>query len=475
MTEFATTFVPTRPKTNRMMISDSVSAQLAPWRKKRALVVGFTERTGYSASSLFLKLGIPHAISDARSEEELRPIWEKLPEPRPQLFSGPQNTELLKDFDWVLLSPGVPRSAPWLKEAAARHIPLWNDVDWLSQFFETAGVEPVVVTGTDGKSTVTHLLAHVLQTEFKAPAVGNNGVPVLAHFEEILSSRHPVIEASSYMLEDLKALRPRVGMITNLASDHLDRYPSLTAYHDAKKNLVRHMKSDDTWIVNLDNPGTAAFRPQGPRILTVSRKLQADVMVDEERIILGETITLPLSTCRLQGAHHVENMLMAAAAALDLGMAPARVAEKLANFSGLPHRCQRVDVRRPIQVFDDSKATTVQSVQKAVEGLPAPIVLILGGRSKGLDFTSLRAFASRLRHVIFYGEAAAELRRSLPELPGTERGSFAEAVESAWQLCQTGDTLLLSPGCTSWDQHRDYAERGQQFQAIVKKLDEKYS
>lgn len=437
-------------------------------RGKTALIVGFTARTGFSAAARFHRHGLHARISDRKPEAELAALRAKLPDPSIPFFGGPQTPKQLDGVDFVLLSPGVPRNIPLVVEAARREMPVYNDVDFIAPFIADKTIAGV--TGTDGKTTTTELLAHVLSAAGPALACGNNGLPVFEAFDRLRASRFVVLELSSYMLEDPKLLAPDLAVITNLAPDHLDRYESLEAYGEAKKNLLRHAGANCLYAQNLDNPWTAAFTPGNVARRTFSRERGADYRFEGGAFVFPAGFRFDYEACLLKGVHNIENILAVMALSEGAGMAPEAIASRVAAFPGLPHRLAPVAVKRPIRVFDDSKATTLQAVHRAVESFQAPVVLIAGGRGKGLDYRELDRHPN-LRTVVCYGEEGPRIAGQVAVADKPVIADFREAVRVAWARARDGEVLLLSPACTSWDQHADYAERGRVFCDEIARLD----
>lgn len=434
---------------------------------RRALIVGLTARTGLSAVRLFRKHGIPFSITDRRPVAE----WESLVAgdlaPDSRLFGGPQDLGQLEGVDFILLSPGVPRSIPLIQGAYGKGIPVYHDVDFIFPFLADRKVYGI--TGTDGKSTVTEMLAHVLSADGGSVACGNNGFPVLEAWAGLGPVRHVVMELSSYMLEDPKHLAPDVATITNLAGDHLDRYVDMAAYGEAKKNIARHMAPGSTYVQNLDSEWTRAFRP-AVGIRTTSRLEKADFRMEGGRFLFPNGVSFAAESCKVQGHHNQENILTVMAMATAGGMAPEAIIPRIQSFPGLPHRLTPVPVKRAVRVFDDSKATTLQAVHRALGSFSGPVVHLAGGRGKGLDYRELRRH-EQVRVTVCYGEAGPEIARALDGRPTRVVRDFRDAVAECWGLAVDGDVILLSPACTSWDQHADYAERGRIFVETIRKLD----
>jgi UDP-N-acetylmuramoylalanine--D-glutamate ligase len=448
------------------------------YRDDTFLIVGFTERTGRSVAQVLEEQGIRYKISDVRPRHELEKVLAGLSIDPEDVYAGPQDPEQLQEISRVILSPGVPRSIPLVQEAKASGIPVLGDVDFFCEVVRPSHM--VAITGTDGKTTTTMLTAAVLAVGAKSdgePAgrgtavvvAGNVGQPVFARYREILECDFLVLELSSYMLEETYALRPQIAAITNIAEDHLDRYASLNDYIAAKKNIVRHCRSGDVFIQNLDDPVLGRFRPKELDIRTVSRKRpSADYHFADGRFHFGGA-ELDYSDCLLRGDHNVENILIALAIGCEAGVDPVLAALAVKEFPPVPHRFEYLGRHGDVDVYDDSKATTVHAVGHALDSFAENVVLIVGGRAKDLDFAPLREHEPKIKLLMCYGEAGKEIRDRLAFSSSDYVYGFSDAVARAAAACEPGDILLLSPGCTSWDQHTDYAARGVEFGELVRR------
>jgi UDP-N-acetylmuramoylalanine--D-glutamate ligase len=450
------------------MEESPILGALPGWDKYRGdvfLIIGFTERTGRSVAQVFEQQGIRYKVSDVRPRHELDKVLAGLAVGRADVFAGPQGPEQLEGITKVILSPGVPRSIALVQAAGERGIPVFGDVDFFCDVVQPARV--VAITGTDGKTTTALLTGAVLATGAKVVVAGNVGDPVFARYQEILDCDYLVLELSSFMLEETYALRPHIAAITNVAEDHLDRYPSFAGYFKAKQNIVRHCRPGDVFVQNLDDPALRSFRPEGLQIRTISRHgSPADYHYAGGEFHFGGR-SLPYSDCLLRGDHNAENILIALAIGCEAGMAPAEVARAVREFAPVPHRFQYLGRRGGVDVYDDSKATTVHAVGHALASLEN-VVLIVGGRAKDLDFLPLRRLEAKIKLLMCYGEAGQQIRDRLGFARSDYVYGFAEAVKRAAAACAPGDSLLLSPGCTSWDQHKDYGARGREFAELAR-------
>lgn len=375
------------------------------------------------------------------------------------------------DFDLVVPSPGVPG-----ERYRGRAKRVWGDIELA---WRALTVPIIAVTGTNGKTTTTLLLEAMLRAAgFRSRAAGNLGAPVLALVGEPLD--FAVLEVSSFQLETTDAFRPAVSVVLNITPDHLDRHGSLEAYTAAKARIFANQEADDAAVLNFDDPRVRAlandtkarvfpFRCAGPA--PGGAWLDADsIVVDAPS---GGATRVSLDGMRLEGAHNRENALAALAAAAAAGADPARAADALASFDGLPHRSEVVGRHGGATWVNDSKATNPGAAIRSLTSFARGIVWIAGGRDKGLEFGELAdAAAERVDAAVLIGEAAAKLARALSDrVPVHRASSLDEAVGIAAGLVREGGVVLLAPACASQDQFRDFADRGECFQRAVAALE----
>jgi UDP-N-acetylmuramoylalanine--D-glutamate ligase len=438
------------------------------WSQQRegtVLIVGMSDRTGLPAAQLLGAKGVRFRVSDCASREELEPLLAQLDVAPERVFSGPQEGDQLDGIGQVIVAPGVPRTIPLLREARRRAIPVQVDIDFLYPVMARKTI--VAITGTDGKTTTTTLTGELLKPHGSVLVAGNIGVSVLAKYDEMLACDWLVLEVSSFMLEQLSRFRPNIAAILNIGRDHIDRHATPAIYAAAKFDIVRYCQPGDVLVKNIDDPTLAAFCPDHVTLRTVSRTTQAadSSYRDGSFFIGGQSIRY--SDCRLKGIANIDNILIAATIARSAGVAFDAIAEGVRAFAGLRHRLQHLGTFGGVDIYEDSKASNVHAVEAALRNFERNVVLIIGGRDKGLDFTVLRAHAERLKCLVCYGESGQKLRHMVG-LPGAlYTFDFEGAVRLAAAQCQAGDVLLLSPGCTSWDQHDNYEVRGDQFQSLA--------
>lgn len=375
------------------------------------------------------------------------------------------------EFDLVVPSPGVPRA-----RYAGRARRALGDVELA---YRALRVPLVAVTGTNGKSTTVRLVEAMLRAAgLRAEAAGNVGVPALDLVGRPLDVA--VLEVSSFQLEAVEELRPRVGVVLNLTEDHLDRHGSLAGYAAAKARLFERQGPGDFAVANGDDPLTLEIAAAGRGQL---RRFQRGGPVAEgawwegDAVALslgGELQRLPLAGLASHALPPRENVLAALLAAASAGADPRRALAALADFAGLPHRLERVAVRAGVSFVDDSKATNPGAAEFALDAQTAPVVWIAGGRDKDLCFDALAERArGRVRLALLIGEAAGKIARALEgRVPYERVGTLDAAVRRAAEAAVPGEVVLLAPGCASFDQFASYAERGERFREAVDALGE---
>ncbi|HKP21989.1 MAG TPA: UDP-N-acetylmuramoyl-L-alanine--D-glutamate ligase [Thermoleophilaceae bacterium] len=357
---------------------------------------------------------------------------------------GVDGVELLDGAAVVVKSPGVPNEAPVIAAARERGVPVLGELELAWRLLPNRFV---AVTGTNGKTTTTELLGAIWrEAGLPVALAGNVGTPLSALVGEVDPEATIVCEVSSFQAEDSEALAPDTALLLNLTEDHLDRHGSFEAYRDAKLRLFRSQTPDQVAVVppGFEVPGRARRVEFGP-------------------------LPIPAEEIRLRGEHNLENASAAAAAAIESGVPPEAVAGALRTFAGVPHRLEEVGSVNGVLYVNDSKATNVSSAVRGIEAFDGGVHAILGGSLKGGGFEGLRdALASRAVAAYLIGEAAGRLEQDLDgAVPLRRSGDLATAVEQASGAAQPGEVVLLSPACASFDQFRDYEERGDVFRSLI--------
>jgi UDP-N-acetylmuramoylalanine--D-glutamate ligase len=440
-----------------------------------SVVVGLG-KTGVSCLRYLAKRGIPVRATDSRRTppglEELGMLARSL-----DLRLGGFDLSLLDGASQVLMSPGVPLEEPIARAARERGIEVLGDVELFARHVRA----PVIgITGTNGKSTVTSLVARMAAAAGHTVLAGGNlGVPALDLLDEPVPDLY-VLELSSFQLETTTSLHLKAAVVLNVSADHLDRYASVEAYARAKARIFAKAA---TVVLNADDPLVSAMRaPAGgrngaPRTVTFSIEgadadftlLRAGTQTLLARHGAG---LLDISRMKIAGLHNAANALASLALGEAAGLPMAAMLAALESFPGLPHRSEWIADVAGVRFVDDSKGTNVGATMAAVAGMPGPLVMIAGGIGKGQDFAPLRqAFRGKVRHVVLIGRDAPALAAALQGVCPTETMvSMQEAVVAAARAARKGDTVLLSPACASFDMFRDYGHRGDVFAAAVREI-----
>lgn len=436
-------------------------------------------RSGRAAAKLALRRGDAVYASDAGDAPELRAAADEILRAGGHAETGGHDIDRLSRCDLIVISPGIPPIAPVLADHRVTTVPRISELEFA---FRELRSPVAAITGTNGKSTTTALLAHLFVTDgIDAPAAGNIG---LALSEVALADSAPdwvVVEASSFQLADIDTFAPRIGMVTNLSPDHLDRYPSVEAYYADKARLFENARADSIWVLNAEDEAVLALPGEADgarlvfRVNTVLQPAEEGGELtgsgDLHVRLHGHTHTLVHSSeLRLLGRHNRANALAASIGALAAGASLDGVREGLRSFAGLEHRLEFVAEHQGVLWINDSKATNVESALVALRSMTRPTVLLLGGIHKGEPYGALIPELARTgRAVVAFGEAADLIVADLePHLQVERVGSdFERAVQRAATLAEPGDAVLLAPACSSFDMFRNYEDRGRQFKALV--------
>jgi UDP-N-acetylmuramoylalanine--D-glutamate ligase len=393
------------------------------------------------------------------------------------LALGPHDPARFARADLVVLSPGVPADQPAIRAARAAGVPVIGEIELASRWL--AG-RLIAVTGTKGKSTTTTLAARMLeQAGFPALAGGNLGTALSAQVAASEPGGYHVVEASSFQLEMTDTFHPWIAVLLNLTADHLDRHHSFEAYAHAKARIFANQTADDWSVVNADDPAALALAAGGRARrfdFAVDARVDVGVGIDGDQIVRRDAgrsaPLLPLSAVRLPGRHQLGDVLAAAAVGCLAGVPPPAMRRAVEQFRGLEHALERVAEAGGVVFVNDSKATNVESARRAVESFAAGVVVIMGGRFKGGRFEDLREAArGRVRAVVAIGEAQPLIEAALGDVVPVERAaSMREAVARAHARARPAGVVLLAPACASFDQFRDYADRGRAFKAEVGRI-----
>jgi len=443
---------------------------------KRVLVVGLA-RTGVAASLFSAGYGATVTATDEKPEAEMVETAARLRAAGVKLELGAHTPALFLAQDLIVISPGVPAKLPALELARAQGIPVWSEIELAWRFLRG---KLVAITGSNGKTTTTSLVAHILKTAGIATLVGGNiGVPLLALVESSTDSSVTVAEISSFQLEAIQEFRPEIGVLLNLTPDHLDRHESFESYAAAKMRLFENQLERDAAVLNADDPEITKRMPSRGHVYWFSRQkrvAEGAFLRDGEMVFRAdglETVVARRGDIALRGEHNLENVLAACAAAHLAGALASAIAGGVKTFRAVEHRLEFVAEVGGVEFYNDSKATNVDATLKAIEAFPGPLIVILGGKDKGSPYTPLiDPLRQRARLAILIGAAAGKIAADLGDaLPVEHAGTLDRAVKIAAERAAPGDVVLLAPACSSFDQFENYEQRGRVFKELVARLE----
>jgi len=456
---------------------------------RRALVVGLG-KSGVAACRLLAAKGARVAATDEKPEAALSASLAQLEgAPLEKLFAGGISAQAFVGRDLVVVSPGVPLALPPIAAALGDGIELIGEAELAARFIE----EPVLgITGTNGKSTTTALTGHLLASAGRKVFVGGNLGNALSNrvVDPALGALDATVaELSSFQLEAVSRLRCSAACVLNVTPDHLDRYPSLEAYADAKARIFANQGAGDAAVLNLRDARVRSMKTQplvarrgfDPAAAASGERAAAAAADDVDgappaalaigpRGLRVNGLDFQLRAKTLRGTHNAENALAALLLALHLDARPEDLQRGLDTYPGLPHRLEPVRVLDGVEWVNDSKATNVDSVEKSLSAFAQGVILLMGGRGKGAPYAPLRPlFPGRVKALLTVGEDGPRIARELGDLAEvTACGDLATACAAARRLARGGDTVLLSPACASYDQFKNFEERGERFKGLVR-------
>jgi len=442
-------------------------------KDKKFLVVGLGV-SGLAAARFLKRRGAHVTVTDIAPEESLKQYITDARELGVTLELGPQANPPVTTVDCIVVSPGVPLTIPPLRLAAEANVPVMGEMELAASLI----TKPIVaITGTNGKTTVTTLIGDMLKQSGKHVFVGGNiGKPLICFIDKGENADVAVVEVSSFQLDGAYGLRPSVAVLLNIAEDHLDRYEDFEAYIKSKGNIFAAQEAEDTAVLNgSDFHVLQAAKKAGSRKTyfnsgqnisngAVAREGGLDIFQDGERI--GG---IEIHQNYLMAPHNFENVSAAILAAISSGGTFEGIQAAINDFRGLPHRLEYVDSLDDVAYYNDSKATNPDAVRRALEWFSSPVVLLMGGQDKGVDYGVLKnVIREHVKALVLFGEARGKIQVFLNGAgPVWSEETLRQAVHRARTLAEPGDTVLLSPACASFDMYASYARRGEDFRNIV--------
>lgn len=431
---------------------------------KRVLVLGMA-KSGVASALLLARLGAEVVINDSKSRAD-QPQAGELEAAGIQVVCGGHPLTVLDGCSLLVKNPGIPYTNIVVKEAEARGIPIWTEIE-LAYLISEA--EMVAITGSNGKTTTTTLVKEMLEHSGRKPLIAGNIGTVASEVAQKAKAEHVIVlEVSSFQLMGTNAFQPKVAVWLNIFDAHLDYHGTREDYIAAKARIAANMGPADYLVYNADDPTVVqAIARIGATLVPFSRinVVEDGAYVKDGTIFFKDEPILALADAVLPGAHNVENMLAATAAARLAGATVEQIRHVLSHFPGVKHRLQYVGSWEGRQFYNDSKATNILATKAALSGFAKPVVLIAGGLDRGNDFDELLASLKYVKAVVAYGETKSKLLAlaAKANVQAFTAERVQDATEKAVALSQPGDVVLLSPACASWDQYRSFEERGDEF------------
>lgn len=436
----------------------------------KIVVVGL-KRSGLAALELLVAKGARPVATDSRPLAEIPEAAEKLA--ALQIPFVAQSAGAFAGADGVVISPGVPADLAELEEARRLDIPVIGEVE-LAGFYLQGPV--IGITGSNGKTTTTELIGHILrQAGVPCQVGGNIGVPPTAMINSSKPDHWNVLELSSFQLETIRTFHAKIGVATNVTPNHLEVHHTFQNYANAKARLFETQAADAFAVLNANDPTCVSYsrRTRGTTVWFSSTDDVSHGAWLRDGIILFEDMPwMPVAEIPLRGLHNVENVMAAAVAARLAGASLDRIREAVATFPGVEHRIEFVRELDGVKYYNDSKATSVDATQKAIDSFDGNLWIILGGKDKNSDYTTLRpALASKAKVALLIGKAAAKIESQIHgSVDIAQCGDLATAVARARSLAEPGDIVLLAPACASFDQFESFEHRGRVFKQLVHEL-----
>ena len=445
-------------------------------QNRKVAVIG-VGKTGLATARFLADRKARVALTDAKPVSawgEARAVLEEL---RADLTIAPYGPEVLADADLVVPSPGVYPSNPILAEALRRAIPVVSELELAWRFLRTP---LVAITGTNGKTTVTTLIGEMLRAAGKTVFVGGNiGAPLIGYVDGPQEADWAVVEVSSFQLQWASEFHPKVALLLNITSDHVDYHGSFDEYRRIKESIFARQTGDDLAVLNADESSTASLCGRltaRTALFSSSRAVPRGMFAEGDHLVRTspsqEREEYPLGMIHLPGRHNIENVMAAILAARECGAPPAAIIRAVEEFRGISHRIEYAGEKNGVRYYDDSKGTNVGAVVRALQSFSSSVILLLGGRDKEGDFETLTPLVrERVREMILFGEAREKINRLIGGVVKTTlAATLKEAVAAAGKAASPGDVVLLSPGCASFDEFTSYKERGRVFQELVRAL-----
>lgn len=448
--------------------------------KNKTVLVAGTGISGIGAAGLLMKTDANLILYDGNTNLTVEEIQAKLPEKRDiEIIIGELTDDVIRTLDIAVLSPGVPTDVDFVNRMRDAGVLIWGELELADQF---AKGTVLAITGTNGKTTTTTLVGEILKNYFNEVfVVGNIGTAYTGVALDTTDNSYVVAETSSFQLETIDEFHPKVSAILNLTPDHLNRHHTMEGYVNAKKNIMKNQTAEDFVILNYDDPLTRAIGEKAvPQVIYFSstQVLSEGYYFHDRKIYYAKDghneVICSASGLKILGLHNMENIMAAVAMARCVGVPMEKIRETITTFMGVEHRIEYVTEKQGVSYYNDSKGTNPDAAIKAVQAMVRPTILIGGGYDKQSTYDEwIEAFDGKVRYLVLLGETANKIaecarRHGFENIIMTE--SLEEAVNVCSQKAESGDAVLLSPACASWDMFKSYEQRGRIFKELVHKL-----
>ena len=430
---------------------------------EKVLIIGCA-RSGYWVAKLLNKKGYDVTITDGKKidyKEELINLGIDVYD------NG--HPDLLKDVEWdfIVKNPGIPYTNSFVDYFVKKKIKIFTEIE-IALRYKTYGIG--AITGTNGKTTITTLLNEILKKDFISYACGNIGVPlseiVYKHEDE---DAKLALEISAFQLLGAPSFHPSAAVITNLTPDHLDYFASLDDYYKAKTLIYRNMSGDDWFLRNIDDEKVLEYvKDVKCRVIDYSLYKKADLYLRGDEVVLFDEVLFNKNDLKIIGMHNLQNAMVASTLAYKLGAKKESIKEVICSFKGVEHRIEFVKELNGVKYYNDSKGTNVDSTVIALRAFDKPVILLAGGHDKHTGFNDLYNYKDKIKYLITFGETKNELAKIKEDAYICE--NMKEALDKAYLLAKNGDIVLLSPACSSYDQFKNFEERGEIFKELVRNL-----
>lgn len=444
---------------------------------KRILIIGLG-KTGIAAVRFLARRGAEIVVTDEKPLSLLKEAFDELADVRSHFKFRAGDLAIGSDIDLVVPSPGVAPLHEILSEAVKRGIPVMSELELACRFLRRP---MIAITGTNGKTTTTTLIGEILEGAGKKVFVGGNiGRPLIGYVDGKQEEEYVVIEVSSFQLQWISRFRPDIAILLNVTRDHVNYHGTFADYLRIKERIFENQTGEDLAILNADDPSTEVLSKKLPadiQCFSSFGKVRHGMFLDQETLIYrrepeGTEEVYPRAMIQIPGIHNIENVMAAVMASREAGCSREAVIKAVEGFKGIAHRIEFAGEKGGVTFYDDSKATNVGAVMRALETFSRPVILLMGGRDKEGDFENLATpVRQRVKRLVLFGEARAKIDGLIGGLVKTDQAAtLGDAMELASRHASAGDVVLLSPGCASFDEFTDYKARGDFFKKWVGNL-----